>query len=154
MRSIWENSNIIKYINKLAQFMLANFPDRGRKISIKIKQITCFLWIRTNFEISVSYIFMVLLTFDLQMSSADNLRTVSTQIRPNKTSGLIWIQTVWHSDGKLEINFPKFDFGQKLIRPQKGMQNDSVGRVKKKIQYLRYRCKVTPRGPTSKTVFT
>ena len=24
------------------------------------------------------------------------------QIRPNKTSGLIWIQTIWHSDGILK----------------------------------------------------
>ena len=29
------------------------------------------------------------------------LQTFWTQIRPNKTSGLTWIQTVWHSDGSL-----------------------------------------------------
>ena len=34
------------------------------------------------------------------MSSADKLwKLVWTQIRPDKSLGLIWFQTVWHSDG-------------------------------------------------------
>ena len=34
-------------------------------------------------------------------------QTAYIQIRPDKMSGLIWIQTVWHSDGISEIFFPK-----------------------------------------------
>ena len=43
------------------------------------------------------------------MSSADNqpLQTIWTQIRPEKMSGPIWNQTVWHSDGIPEILLKK-----------------------------------------------
>ena len=41
-----------------------------------------------------------ILTLYLQVSSAEKpFQTVWTQIRPDKRSGLIWIQTVGHSDG-------------------------------------------------------
>ena len=36
-----------------------------------------------------------------------HFQTTWTQIRPGITSGLIWIQPVWHSDGILEKNFLK-----------------------------------------------
>ena len=39
---------------------------------------------------------IVYITFCILVSSADNLQTVSTQIRPDRESGLIWIQTVCH----------------------------------------------------------
>ena len=41
---------------------------------------------------------------------SDKVANSSTQmmlIRPDKMSGLIWIQTVWHSDGNHEVIFPK-----------------------------------------------
>ena len=38
------------------------------------------------------------------------LQTVWTQIRPDKMSGLIWMQTVWHSDGIPERIFRKMCF--------------------------------------------
>ena len=38
------------------------------------------------------------------------LQTVWTQIRPNETSGPIWIQTIWHSG-----DIPERNFVQKLI---------------------------------------
>ena len=41
------------------------------------------------------------------------MQTVWTQIRPNKMSGLIWIQTVWHPDGIPERVFQKNDFENK-----------------------------------------
>ena len=41
------------------------------------------------------------------------LQTVWNQIRPDKTSGLIWIQTVWHSDGIPERIFRKCWFWNK-----------------------------------------
>ena len=48
------------------------------------------------------------------VSSADNSQTDWTQIRPDKTSSLIWIQSVWHSDG-----IPDRDFPKKLILKKK-----------------------------------
>ena len=45
------------------------------------------------------------------------LQTVWTQIRPNKTSGLIWIQTVCHSDG-----IPERKKSLKKIQTTKSMQ--------------------------------
>ena len=36
-------------------------------------------------------------------------KSVWTQIRPDKMSGLIWIQTVWHSDGIPKRAFEKPD---------------------------------------------
>ena len=52
------------------------------------------------------------------------LQTVWTQIRPDKTSGLIWIQTVWHSDGISERFFEKVNLKKKKIHKwQKSMQN-------------------------------
>ena len=54
------------------------------------------------------------LTLCLLESSADNLyKTFLTQIRPDKALGLIWIQTVWHSDGIPEKVFLKVDFEKK-----------------------------------------
>ena len=41
------------------------------------------------------------------------LQTVWTQNRPDKMSGLIWIKTVWHSDGMPERIFLKNDFEKK-----------------------------------------
>ena len=38
-------------------------------------------------------------------------------------SGLIWIQTVWHSDGIPERFFVKVNFLKKIHRQQKSMQN-------------------------------
>ena len=43
------------------------------------------------------------------------LQTVWTQIRHDETSGLIWIQTVWNSDGISERNFRKSLFWKKNI---------------------------------------
>ena len=43
------------------------------------------------------------------------LQTVWTQVRPDKMSGLIWIQTVWHFDGNLERIFWKSWFWKNTI---------------------------------------
>ena len=50
---------------------------------------------------------IISLTLYLLVSSAIPLQTVWTQIRPDKMSGLIWIQTVLQSDGILERIFRK-----------------------------------------------
>ena len=42
-----------------------------------------------------------------QESSADNLQTVWAQIGPNIMSGLVWIQSIWHSDGIPKRSFRK-----------------------------------------------
>ena len=44
-------------------------------------------------------------------------------------SGLIWIQTVWHSDDIHKKFFKKVDF-EKNQQTKKSMQNYQVGRVK------------------------
>ena len=67
------------------------------------------------------------------LSSADNfLQTVWTQIRPDKTSGLIWIQTVSHPDGILKEFFEKVDFGKKISAEDKKNHEKlpSMGKVK------------------------
>ena len=46
-------------------------------------------------------------------------------------SGLIWIQTVWHSDGILESIFRKRWFRKKLADDKKKQQKYPVGRVEK-----------------------
>ena len=54
---------------------------------------------------------MLPLAFQQLVASADNFckqfGPKSKQIKPNLTSGLIWIQTVGHSDGIPEIIFRK-----------------------------------------------
>ena len=47
------------------------------------------------------------------------LQTVWTQIRPDKTSGLIWIKTVWHADGIPEQIFEEVDFDKNQQAPKK-----------------------------------
>ena len=46
-------------------------------------------------------------------------------------SGLIWIKTVWHSDGVSEF-FEKVDF-DKISKRQKGMKNYPVGKNVKSL---------------------
>ena len=56
------------------------------------------------------------------------MQTVWTQIRPDKMSGLIWIQTVLHSKGIPERIYRKiFDF-EKNRQMTENMQNYSVGK--------------------------
>ena len=50
----------------------------------------------------------LILTFCLLVSSADS-HCKQFGPRSGLTSGLIWIQTVWHSDGIPERNFQKVD---------------------------------------------
>ena len=38
-----------------------------------------------------------------------------------QTSGLIWIQSVWHSDGIPEITFLKFDFRKNQMTEQNNL---------------------------------
>ena len=57
------------------------------------------------------------------------LQTVWNQIRPDKMSGLIWIQTVWHFDG-----IPERFFLKKLIVKKKKKNPQTI---KKKT------CKIT-----------
>ena len=51
-----------------------------------------------------------------------HLQTVLIQIRPDTTSGLIWIQTVLHSDGEFEIIFWK----KKLTLKKNSANNKKV----------------------------
>ena len=56
----------------------------------------------------------------LLVSSADTpLQTVWTQIRTDRVLVLIWIQTVWHSDGILERIFRKSWFWKKPVDDKK-----------------------------------
>ena len=50
-------------------------------------------------------------------------QTFWTQIRPNKMSGLIWIQAVWHSDICSSKNFMKKSDFEKTCRSKKIMKN-------------------------------
>ena len=56
------------------------------------------------------------------------LQTVWTQIRPDNMSGLIRIQTVWHSDGIPEIIFRKSWFWKKSADGKKCMNNFPGGK--------------------------
>ena len=79
-----------------------------------------------------------------QVLSADvkPLQTDWTQIRPNNMLALIWIQTVWHSDGIPETIFQKNLILKKISRRQKSVKNYMypVGK--------RLRKQVTPLGKT------
>ena len=57
------------------------------------------------------------------------MQTVWTQIRPDRTSVLIWVQTVWHSDGINEIVCRKGWFWTKNQQTTKSMQNYPVRRA-------------------------
>ena len=64
---------------------------------------------RTDYmtHIAIKFVFkMSSLTLCLLVSTADNLCKQFV----NKMSGLIWIQTVWHSDGIPVRIFQKVDF--------------------------------------------
>ena len=64
------------------------------------------------------------------VSSADKLlQTVWTQIRPDKSSGLIWIQTFWHFAGIPVRIFRKKLLEKKNSRRPKSMQNYPVGKA-------------------------
>ena len=56
-----------------------------------------------------------------------SLQTDWTQIRPNKMSGLIWIRTVWHSDGIPEGIFRKSWYKKNQQTTKKNMKNYPVG---------------------------
>ena len=62
------------------------------------------------------------------------LQTIRTQIRPNETSGMIWIQTAWHSTDIPERSFTKKQhkktnwFWKKISADDKTMTNYLVGK--------------------------
>ena len=58
-------------------------------------------------------------------------KTVCTQIRPHKMSGLIWIQTVW-----LWKNFLKRKFWRKKIRQHKSQQAKSSNWLSVGVMYV------------------
>ena len=58
----------------------------------------------------------------LKVSSADNIQTVSTQISPDKMSGLIWIQTV-SSDG-ITLDWKENIFENKKQQTTKNMHKN------------------------------
>ena len=58
------------------------------------------------------------------------LQTVWTHIKPDKTSELIWIQTVWHADGIPEIIFWKSRFSSKSTDDKRQAKLPSRQRVK------------------------
>ena len=60
------------------------------------------------------------------LPSADNFCKVWTQIRPDKMSGLIWIQT--DTLVFLKEFFEKVDFEKKSADDKKNMQNYPVGK--------------------------
>ena len=73
---------------------------------------------------------MIFLTLSRLAASADKyLQTVWTQIRTDKTSVLIWGQTIWHSDKVPEITFDNVNFEEK--RSADGSKN------KKNIQHAK-----------------
>ena len=49
----------------------------------------------------------------------DLYKKMWTQFRPNKMSGLIWIQTVWHFDGIFKRILGKVDFEKKSADDEK-----------------------------------
>ena len=57
-----------------------------------------------------------------------SLQTVKIQIRPARTSSMVWIQTVWHSDSIPEIFFEKVD-SKNISRRQKYEKLSSRQRV-------------------------
>ena len=65
-------------------------------------------------------------TLYLIVSPADTLQTVRTQIRPDKVSALICIQTILHFVVFLKQFFEKVDFEKN--RRQKSMKNFSGGK--------------------------
>ena len=65
-------------------------------------QIIINLWLKLSWTLCLLVATFVICWWPLQ--------TVWIRIRPDKMSGLIWIQTVQHSDG-----FPEIYFGKKLI---------------------------------------
>ena len=67
----------------------------------------------TEVKMATLAVILNILTHYLLVSSADNLwKQFGTQIWPDRMSGLIWIQTVWHSDRIPEIIFRKKWFGK------------------------------------------
>ena len=54
------------------------------------------------------------------------MQTVWTQIRSDKTLGLIWVQTVWHSDDIPERIFQKNLILKKFSRQQKSMKINKI----------------------------
>ena len=45
---------------------------------------------------------------------------------PDRMSGLIWIQIVWHSDNVLEKTFEKASYAKKSADDNKSMKNSSA----------------------------
>ena len=65
----------------------------------------------------------------LMLLSADNIfKKLGPRSGPDKMSGLIWIQTVWHSYGIPERIFQKKVIFRKISRRQKSMQIYPVGK--------------------------
>ena len=62
------------------------------------------------------------------------LQKVWNQIRPDKTSGLIWIQTVWHSGGIPERSFRKKWFWKKAADGKQQAKLPSMLRVNQRKQ--------------------
>ena len=63
--------------------------------------------------------------------------TVLTQIRPNKMLGLIWIQTVWHSDSiPGRIFFENVHFEKNQQKTSVSIYRDYVSLLTHEIRYL------------------
>ena len=88
-----EISSLICYVELLCFW-------KKKKIPTKKELVTVILCLRPKRCLLITFI-----------------KTVWTQTRPDKMSGLIWIQTVWHSDCNPERIFEKLDF-EKISRRQ------------------------------------
>ena len=107
--------------NRLQTSTFVSFKSSVSTMYFNICQWSvCLYWVRDYILLSVGLLglcylfFKAYLTLCLLVPSAFKpLQTVWTQIRPDKMSGLIWILTVWHSDGIPKNFFPKRWFWKK-----------------------------------------
>ena len=81
-----------------------------------------FWWPFTSYHLeikSVSLVLVLINSLPVSVICWSILQTIRTKFRPNKMLALIWIQTVWHSDGIPRRIFLKKLILKKISRQQK-----------------------------------
>ena len=66
------------------------------------------------------------------------MQTVWSQIRPDKVSGLIWSQTVWHPDGIPEDIFEKVNLKKKSTDNKKACKITQHAKINEYPQHMIY----------------